>query len=206
MKVLIKESQPLMAYGLNNLIENEFSDATINLAQDKNDAFNFMDKINYDLYIFDTELPLGEMTSLIESVKQQQKDAKILVCGNKRTVNNEFLYISMGASGFLTKESALNQFITAINLINAGQIYLSQKAIRESAKIETFETRFNKKLSKRELQVFKLLVKGNTVNNIAEQLQLKQSTVSTLKRRVLMKTKVSNVVELAIMANQLGYN
>ena len=129
-----------------------------------------------------------------------------MVCGNQRTANNEFQYISMGANGFITKSSTLEQILTAINLINAGQLYLSQKALLWQTSLEHAKLSFENQLSKREFQVFKLIVSGLSVNHIANNLQLKQSTVSTLKRRIMAKLQVANVVELVKLASQYGYN
>ena len=165
-----------------------------------------MDKLNYDLLILDTELSLIEMKNLIELIKSNHEDVKILVCGNQKTVNNEFQYISMGANGFITKSSSLDQLVTAINLINAGQLYLSQKALSWKSSLMLSASSFEKQLSKREFDVFKLIVKGLSVNNISRKLSLKQSTISTLKRRVMAKLQVANVVELVKLASQYGYN
>ena len=206
MTVLIKDSQPLTALGIQHILTSTFEDVNVNMAQNKEEALAYFDKLNYDLLILDTELSLQEMKNLIDLIKANQEDVKILVCGNQKTANNEFHYISMGANGFITKSSTLEQMLTAINLINAGQLYLSQKALLWQTSLEHTKLSFENQLSKREFQVFKLIVNGLSVNHIARNLELKQSTVSTLKRRIMAKLQVANVVELVKLASQYGYN
>ena len=206
MTVLIKDSQALTALGIQHSLTSTFEDVDVNMARNKEEALAYFEKLNYDLLILDTELSLKEMKNLIELIKANHEDVKILVCGNQRTANNEFQYISMGANGFITKSSTLEQILTAINLINAGQLYLSQKALLWQTSLEHAKLSFENQLSKREFQVFKLIVSGLSVNHIANNLQLKQSTVSTLKRRIMAKLQVANVVELVKLASQYGYN
>ena len=206
MKVLIKESQPLTAFGIHQLLENEFEDVNVHLASSIEDTFSLFDKEVYDICIIDTELPLFEMKRLIEVIKSKHKKAKILIYGSKNSSEDELAYISMGASGFVTKKSNINHIISAINLISNGQVYISQKALRKGQISSQGIDLPLKKLSQRELQVFKMLIKGFSVNNVARSLGLKQTTISTLKRRILVKMNVKNTAELVILSTKLGYN
>ena len=206
MKVLIKESQPLIAIGMHYILKDEFKNVNVNMTTNTEETLAYFDKLNYDLLILDTELSLEEMKNLIELIKMKQENIKILVCGNQKSINNEFHYISMGANGFITKSSSMDQILMAINLINAGQLYLSQKALLWKTSAEYKKPSFENQLSRREFEVFKLIVNGKTVNGIAESLQLKQTTISTIKRRIMAKLQVANVVELVKLASQYGYN
>jgi DNA-binding NarL/FixJ family response regulator len=86
----------------------------------------------------------------------------------------------------------------------AGFAILPQNAIGDYSSKEKNLNLQNpfKKLSNRELDVFKLLSQGESVNNICKALNLHQSTISTLKKRIMEKLGVGNIVELSKIAQQ----
>ena len=206
MNVLIKESHPLTACGIQRVLDSEFENVTINLATNLKDVLSFFNKLQYDLFILDTELPFNEMENLIKFVKKQHKSIQILVFGTHKNISNELKYIAMGASGFIRKSSSLHQIVLAINLIKQGQLYLSQEAILNRQFPNLNGGSLEKRFSKREFEVFKLLIEGFGVNDISKKMELKQTTVSTLKRRVLNKAKVTNIVQLVKLASEYGYS
>ena len=206
MNVLIKESQPLTAFGIHQLLEKEFKNININMVTNLDDVLSSFNRSEFDMFIIDTELNLFETEKLIKSLRRIQQNIKILIYGNEMSSNYELHYISMGANGFITKQTALNNMVSAIKLINANQVYISQKAITNSQIHFQGSHMPIKKLSRKEYEVYKLLVKGFSVNKIAHKLSLKQTTISTVKRRILVKMKVSNIAELVLLSTKIGNN
>jgi DNA-binding NarL/FixJ family response regulator len=108
----------------------------------------------------------------------------------------------MGAHGFILKSSSEKDFVMAIQVIQTGQVYLSQQAINANLGFngsKSLSSSSLDSLSVRELDVYKLLSKGESVKNICEILELHQSTVSTLKKRVMAKLGVNNIVDMIKM-------
>ena len=206
MNVLIKESQPLTAFGIHQLLENEFTDVNVNLASNVEDAFTLFYQSEFDMFIIDTELSLIETEKLINAIRNRYHNAKILIYGNRYSSPNELQYISMGANGFITKKSSVDHITNAIKLIQAGQVYVSHKAMTSGPVNGQGLDLPVKRLSRREYEVYKLLIKGHGVNQISHELELKQTTISTMKRRILHKLKVKNIAELVLLSTKIGYN
>jgi DNA-binding NarL/FixJ family response regulator len=108
--------------------------------------------------------------------------------------------IRAGASGYLNKESASDQLVSAIRKIAAGGVYVSaavaEALLRNVRDGNTARKLPHEQLSDRELQVLQLIAGGSSVNDIAARLNLSPKTVSTHKARVLEKMNMSNQAEL----------
>jgi DNA-binding NarL/FixJ family response regulator len=143
------------------------------------------------------------MKSMFQYLKRHQKDAKILVCGENKSRVFEIPLINMGAHGFILKSGSEKDFVMAIEIIQTGHVYISQKAINANLSFNGSKSMSPSSsldsLSTRELDVYKLLSKGESVKNICEILELHQSTVSTLKKRVMAKLGVNNIVDMIKM-------
>jgi DNA-binding NarL/FixJ family response regulator len=106
--------------------------------------------------------------------------------------------IKAGASGYLTKESAATQLVAAIRKVAGGGAFISAEVAEELAlgAMPHSEGPPHTTLSDREYQVFRMLVSGMTVTDIAARLNLSDKTVSTHKARLMEKLNVSNQTEL----------
>jgi DNA-binding NarL/FixJ family response regulator len=106
--------------------------------------------------------------------------------------------IKAGAAGYLTKESASTDLVSAIRKVAAGGASISPEVAEQLAlsAMPRSEGPPHASLSDREFQVFRLLVDGQSVTRIAEQLNLSDKTVSTHKARIMQKMNMSNQSEL----------
>jgi len=145
---------------------------------------------------------------LMKTFSSAQQSAKILIFSRAEYKPYALKHISMGACGFLEKSCSADDLLLAIKLVKSGQLYLSKEMLmsiyNENISKEDNSTPFNK-LSRRELEVFKLLIKGKRVKDISKTMKIHQSTTSTLKRRILEKFNVDNMMKLKTMATEYGY-
>jgi DNA-binding NarL/FixJ family response regulator len=107
--------------------------------------------------------------------------------------------IRAGASGYLTKESAASELISAIRRIAAGGRYISASVAERLADAVGKEhpDAPHHSLSDREFQVMRLLAAGRTLHEIAEDLILSEKTITTYRARILEKMGLRNNVELS---------
>jgi two-component system invasion response regulator UvrY len=107
-------------------------------------------------------------------------------------------FIRAGASGYLTKESAPEELITAIRKITAGRKYITSSVAEKLAdEVEPdAEKPAHHTLSDREFEVFRLIASGKTVKQIADDLFLSVKTISTYRSRILEKMKMKTNAEL----------
>jgi DNA-binding NarL/FixJ family response regulator len=205
MNVLINVSEPIVLLGLEGLLKKYFENITIDAQLNENKSFKQKANKSYDLIIIDTHAEFREMKKEISSIKNSYKKANIIVYGGHKYNHQEFLFIEAGASGYISKNSQPEEVINAINLVSSGFLYLSQDALKnysnEAAMISPI-----KSLSKRELEVFEQLINGSGVNDISANLGIKQSTTSTLKKRIMEKVKVDSLAGLIKVGSKYGYS
>ena len=135
---------------------------------------------------------------LIKQVRDEAPRLRILVL----TMHEEDQYavraIRAGAQGYLTKESAPSQLVSAIRRIAEGRPYISAN-VAEQLALDVMpgnDEEPHKHLSDREFEIFQLLVGGRGVSEIAGQLHLSVKTVSTHKTRILQKMNAQSVADL----------
>lgn len=104
-----------------------------------------------------------------------------------------------GASGYLSKKSALTELSDAITKVAHGGMFITNELAQRLAFDESTNKprRFFRKLSTREVEVLKLLAQGKRNKFVAEELGLNEKTVSTYKARLMRKLNVDNMVEHA---------
>ena len=112
--------------------------------------------------------------------------------------------LKLGASGYLTKESAAEELMNALRKVVGGDRYVSQALAVRLAFPDVGERPHPELLSEREYQVLKLIASGKTISEIALGLSLSVKTISTYRARVLTKMKMRNNAELTCYAVQNG--
>jgi DNA-binding NarL/FixJ family response regulator len=116
--------------------------------------------------------------------------------------------LKAGASGFLNKESATEELLVAVEKILSGRKYISSyvaEKLAESTNHDIDKPAYEQ-LSNRELQVLQLIATGKTVSEIAEEISLSVTTISTYRARILEKLALNNNAELTRYALDHGLN
>ncbi|MFB6229627.1 MAG: response regulator [Salinibacter sp.] len=160
-----------------------------------------------DVLVVDISLEDEDGLSLIESIRSRVPEVRILVF----SVYDENVYaeraIRAGASGYVMKTEPTQTVIRAIEEISDGQVYLSQhitsRILSKVIQTEDYSTTSHlEELTDRELTVFRMLGEGNSVHQIAAQLDLDRKTVETYRRRAKEKLGYETVDELLHYATQ----
>jgi DNA-binding NarL/FixJ family response regulator len=110
--------------------------------------------------------------------------------------------LKAGASGYLTKDSAGEQLVSAIRKVAGGGVYLTDAAAASLVQGPDTAGAPHEKLSDREFDILRRLVAGAGPTEIAEQLHLSVKTVSTHKSRILEKMGFDNTADLVRYALQ----
>jgi len=156
-----------------------------------------------DVLVLDLSMPgIGGLES-IRRICNRDSSAKILVF----SVHDEMVYVdramAAGARGYITKNSAPDILVSAIQQIAAGEIYIEQGLMKNRPLLQDYQAIVDS-LSAREFDVFLLLAKGLTAHKIADELCLGYKTVANYGTQIRSKLKVSSVAELAHIALVLG--
>jgi two-component system invasion response regulator UvrY len=161
-----------------------------------------------DLIILDVDIPGGESYKMIETLRNIQANVKVMIFTGQDEDPHAIRFLKAGANGFLSKNAPLEQCAVAVKLILGGKKYVSdsvQEMITSSFfdKTAGAQESGDSALSPRETEVMELLLLGKWTKDIANELNLNPTTVSTHKARIFQKMDVTNVIDLYKKLNQL---
>ena len=190
-KILVVEDQVVVQMGLEILLEESFDDLRVDFASSFASALDYLAKEVVDLIILDINIPGGENSKMIQKLRALQPAVKILVFTGLEQEIYASHYLKAGADGFVSKINDENQLLTAIGKILTEDKHFQKEKIKETLVENNFP-----ELSPSEQRVMYLLIEGKYTKEIASDLNLKVSTISTYKSRIFEKLNVDNVIEL----------
>jgi len=202
MNILIIEDHPLIRIGLRQLISEADSKATVAQSDNFPGGLVLLDQEKFDLLILDIDIPGGENIRMMEIIRKKQPEILILIHSGYDEDVYALPYMQAGADGFLSKQASHEEFQAAFKaLMNRGK-YVSYRI--QQALLNNLGDNSSKKLqnpimtlSPREMLVMQLLIEGKWTKEIASQLNVKENTISTYKRRIFDKLEVTDEIELS---------
>jgi DNA-binding NarL/FixJ family response regulator len=196
-RVVIADDHTIVREGLKQLLAGpDFT--VVGEACDGQEVMQRCRELEFDVLLLDMSMPKKSGMELIKQVKSEKPKLRVLVLSMHEEQQYAVRAIKAGASGYLTKESASAQLLSAVRKVAAGGAFISA-AVAEQLALSAMPQADglpHTTLSDREYQVFQMLVAGKSVSEIAEQLNLSVKTVSTHKARLLEKMGMSSPAEL----------
>ncbi|MFZ4705175.1 MAG: response regulator [Bacteroidales bacterium] len=187
--ILIVDDHAIVRDGLNHLLKSEKDMRVSGMAVDAVSAMRFLTETSVDVIILDISMPGKSGLDLIKDLKQMQSTARILILSMYPEDRFAMRAVIAGASGYLTKEMASEEIVTAIRTINSGRNYItSSLADKIADELQHPGAKVpHDLLSDREFEVFCMLASGKSIVEISSALSISESTVSTYRTRILQK-------------------
>lgn len=207
-RILIADDHAIMRDGLKQILAGCSDMQVTSEAENGTDALNKIRQQHFDVVLLDMSMPGKSGIELIKQIKSEAAKLPILVLSMHKERQYAGRALKAGASGYLCKDSASIQLVAVIRKVASGGIFISPEAaenlvmeltVRNNAPPHTL-------LSDREYQIFKLIVAGNGITQMADILNISVKTVSTHKARIMQKlgrTTVADMVRYAI-EHELG--
>lgn len=197
-RVVIADDHQILREGLRQLLQAAGDLAVVGEAADGHAVLQQVRALDFDVLLLDMSMPGKSGVELIRQVKAEKPRLRILVLSMHEEHQYAVRSIRAGASGYLTKESATAQLVAAIRKVGGGGAFISAEVAERLAQeaMPHAEGPRHATLSDREDQVFRLLVGGRSVSEIATALHLSAKTVSTHKARLMEKLDVDNNADL----------
>jgi len=197
-KILIADDHRMFREGLKHILA-EYPDLVV--ADEANNGQEVLDKIwknNYDMVLLDITMPGMTGLEALKQLKNDKPKLPVLILSMHPEEQYAIRVLRAGASGYLTKESAPDELITAIRKISQGRKYITPSlAERLASEFEAdSEKPLHDILSDREYQVLRMIAEGKTVKDIAKELSLSIKTVSTYRTRIMEKMKMKSNAEV----------
>lgn len=199
-RVLIVDDHPIVRHGLRRMIEAAPDLAVCGEAETEADAKRGIRELSPDVVIVDLTLGHGDGLELVRDVKAHHPRLPMLVLSmHEETIYAERL-LAAGAMGYIMKQAASDQLLTALRRVLGGHIYLSEELesrLRNRGTPETIAASDPvARLSNRELQVLSLLGRGLSSREIAADLILSVKTVESHRQSIKRKLNLATNAQL----------
>jgi DNA-binding NarL/FixJ family response regulator len=197
-KVLIADDHKIFRAGVKRLIEESPDIAVTGEASDGFDALEKLRKEEWDVVLLDINMPNKSGLDILRQMKTEKPKLPILILSMYPEEQYAIRALKAGAAGYLTKDSESEELTAAIHKVVRGGRYATP-ALLEKLLFELDGDRNvlpHHTLSAREHQIFEQIVKGKSLTEIAETMNLSVKTVSTYRTRILEKMHKENNAEL----------
>jgi DNA-binding NarL/FixJ family response regulator len=208
-KVLLADDHAMMRDGLRHVLERaggfqvagEASDSATTIA-----LVRAQPTETPEVLVLDLSMPGRNGLELIAQIKEERPVLRILVLTMHAEQQYAVRAFKAGASGYLTKDSASTELVSAVTKVASGGVYISMAMAERFAQSlhEPTDTLPHQRLSDREFDVFRRIAAGETISEIAQALCVSAKTVSTYKVRILEKMQMPHEAALVRYAIRHG--
>lgn len=197
-KVLIADDHPIVRQGFKKIIEQA---KNIKVSGEAANGHEVIEKARagiYDIILLDISMPGLSGVEVLKQLRSEGIRTPVLILSVYSEEQWAVRLLKSGAAGYLTKETAADELIEAIRVAAAGRRYIGASLAERLADCLDPDPGKSphERLSDREFTVFRLIASGKVTKEIAAELGLSISTVSTYRYRIFEKLKVSNNSEL----------
>ena len=198
MKILIADDHAIVREGVKQIVKTLPEVTLIDEASEGNEALLKIKEVGYDLVILDISMPGMSGLDILQSISSRKINTRVLMLSLHPQEQYAIRAFKLGASGYLSKDSAFEELTTAIHKIAAGGKYVSSAFAEKLIFTESEQGAQNlhDPLSDREFQVMIMLAKGKTVLEIAKEIFISDKTVSTYRSRIMEKMGMKKNTDL----------
>lgn len=189
MNILLVDDHPIVRHGIRKLLTEQIPKVTVEEVGDADTALTTIRSRPWDVVVLDITMPGTSGIDLLKIVRRENETLPILVLSMHAAAQFAQRVIAAGGSGYLTKDAAPAELVTAIERVCSGHRYPGPTHVGHGPTLHD-------RLSDREYQVLRLIGSGLTVSEIAAELGLSVKTVSTYRTRVLEKLEMQTNAQL----------
>jgi len=195
MKALIADDHTVVRRGVRQILEEAPLNLFVTEAGSAGEALKAVRDNAYDIVLLDISFPDGSGLEVLRQIRSNRPGTRVLLLSMYPEEQYARRALRSGASGYLTKDSAPDELVSAIQKVIAGGKYITQ-ALAERLADEIGEKAPHETLSDREFQVLTRLGAGKTIGKIAAELSLSPKTISTYRSRLLEKLNLKTTAEI----------
>lgn len=198
MKILICEDHKIVRDGLREILQQIEGVTLIEEAKDANDALIMFKSAVFDVMLLDISLPDKNGLEVLKLVKEKWPSTNVLMLSMFPQEQYAIRALKLGASGYLTKNTASSELLMAVKIVSGGGKYISQ-ALAESLAFNLDKDTISQKhenLSEREFEIMIKLANGKSLLDIGNELYISVKTVSTYRTRLMGKMGLAKNTEL----------
>lgn len=211
-KILIVDDHEVVRDGLKNILTSLDNISIAGEAGNGEDAVKMYSSLKPDLVIMDISMPGMNGIEATRVIKEKDPDARILILTMHD--NQEYLnqIIRSGAKGFILKNTDKEELLDAVRTVASGDNFFSKDIskliidnyIRTAKETEKSDAYKEVPLTKREIEILKLIASGYSNQEIANILYISYNTVDTHRKNIMHKLSIKNTAGLVRYAIEKG--
>lgn len=199
MKILICDDHKIVRDGLVQILKQMLGVSLIKEASNGAEALAILEETVFDIVLLDITLPGASGLEVLKSIKERWPSSNVLMLSMLTQEQYVIRALKYGASGYLSKDTASEELLMAVQKVSAGGKYISPVLAenialnfdRETSKLS------HELLSPREFEILIKLANGMGLSEIGQELFISNKTVSTYRSRIMEKMNFSKNTELA---------
>lgn len=201
-RLLMAEDHALLRSGLKKILVANPAITVVGEAVHGGEVLELVRTLELDLVLLDLNMPGLSGPDLISRLRAMKPMLPILVLTMHNAAQIATRALKAGANGFMTKDSEPEMLLAAIDKVARGGKFIAPEVAEQMAFESTGQTEgaAHQKLTNREMDVFRGLTRGASLNDIAADMCISSKTVSTHKARLMEKLQASNTADLVLYA------
>ena len=208
-KIILADDHKIIREGLRSLIEKQPDMEVIAEAQDGLTTVNLVQKLKPDVVIMDIGMPEMNGIDATTKITTEYKTVKVIALSMHSDRRFVMQMLKAGAAGYLLKDSAFEELVSAIHAVIAKQHYLSQKitdfVVQEYLQnLPRNESTVFNVLTAREREVLQLIAEGKSTKQIASVLNVSVKTIETHRQQIMEKLDMHSIAQLTKYAIREG--
>jgi DNA-binding NarL/FixJ family response regulator len=205
-RIAIVDDHALIRAGLREFFADQADFIVVAEAANGREALDIVRKAEVDVIVLDISMPGQSGIDALVAIKARAPDLPVLILSGFPEAHYATTLLRQGASGYLNKDCDPDELVRAVRTVHRGRKYVSTAVAEQLADglNDASDRPLHEHLSKRELQVFLRLAKGETIGQMADSLSLSIKTISTFRSRIMEKMKLISNSDLTYYALKNG--
>lgn len=200
------DDHDIVCQGIETLLRQAYPESILVTARNAEEALHQLKHSRWDLMLLDISMPGRSGLDLLVTIREQWPQLPVLMLSAHSEKQYAVRVLRMGAAGYLTKDHAREELLSAVRTILAGGKYvppcIAQLLVQEAS--GTASPALHACLSDREFQVMRRLAAGQKASEIARDLCVSPQSVGTYRTRIFEKLQLNSVAELIAYCNRHG--
>lgn len=205
-KVLIVDDHKLISEAWSSLLKDAPNIVVVGTADNVDEAYTMSMQHKPDIVLMDINLGEGSGFDATEKINDSLPKTRVIGLSLHDDITYVKKFLSIGAKGYLTKNTSKSELIEAIHSVYNGEIFIaSDIKDRYFTSLLNVDSAAKKELTMKEIEIVKHIANGLTSKEIGEKLFISHRTVETHRHNILKKLDIPNSAQLSSWAKDKGY-
>jgi len=204
----VADDHTILRQGIKALLENQEEIEVVGEARDGREVIKISEELSPDVILMDIAMPGLNGLEATRRIKKKFPRVKVLVLTMYTHEEYIFQILNAGANGYLVKETAFHDLISAIKAVYRGEAFMSpsisKKVINNYIQVSQGKEEVHDVLTTREREILQLIAEGNSNKEIAKTLFVSPKTVETHRTHIMDKLNIHNSTGLIKYAIRKG--